>query len=115
MPLPRSELDDARSKCASMLAQVIAIQEELDWWCYHAYGLLDQALCSEGSLPEVQLGERAFEIVLARRMASGEAQTKWFARHRSTPITELPAHRSEEHTSELQSLMRISYAVFVLK
>src|SRR3546814_2041099 len=28
----------------------------------------------------------------------------------------LPArHRSEEHTSELQSLMRISYAVFCLK
>src|SRR3546814_5844261 len=27
----------------------------------------------------------------------------------------LVAHRSEEHTSELQSLMRISYAVFCLK
>src|SRR3546814_7943406 len=26
-----------------------------------------------------------------------------------------PTHRSEEHTSELQSLMRISYAVFCLK
>src|SRR3546814_4726062 len=26
-----------------------------------------------------------------------------------------PAFRSEEHTSELQSLMRISYAVFCLK
>src|SRR3546814_1439214 len=26
-----------------------------------------------------------------------------------------PARRSEEHTSELQSLMRISYAVFCLK
>src|SRR3546814_3163488 len=27
----------------------------------------------------------------------------------------LPFYRSEEHTSELQSLMRISYAVFCLK
>src|SRR3546814_10199465 len=27
----------------------------------------------------------------------------------------LPVRRSEEHTSELQSLMRISYAVFCLK
>src|SRR3546814_9217608 len=27
----------------------------------------------------------------------------------------LPSSRSEEHTSELQSLMRISYAVFCLK
>src|SRR3546814_10228868 len=29
--------------------------------------------------------------------------------------TSLPIDRSEEHTSELQSLMRISYAVFCLK
>src|SRR3546814_1060355 len=34
----------------------------------------------------------------------------------SAPIVALAAHRrSEEHTSELQSLMRISYAVFCLK
>src|SRR3546814_2450468 len=32
----------------------------------------------------------------------------------SSPDTE-PRRRSEEHTSELQSLMRISYAVFCLK
>src|SRR3546814_1943309 len=36
------------------------------------------------------------------------------------PIADIPFHcvvspRSEEHTSELQSLMRISYAVFCLK
>src|SRR3546814_5465291 len=30
-------------------------------------------------------------------------------------VTWLPKVRSEEHTSELQSLMRISYAVFCLK
>src|SRR3546814_2695946 len=29
-------------------------------------------------------------------------------------ITRIAAHRSEEHTSELQSLMRTSYAVFCL-
>src|SRR3546814_4707453 len=31
-----------------------------------------------------------------------------------TEVTILPVNRSEEHTSELQSLMRISYAVFCL-
>src|SRR3546814_1403345 len=31
------------------------------------------------------------------------------------PGKRLPPRRSEEHTSELQSLMRISYAVFCLK
>src|SRR3546814_8265832 len=38
-------------------------------------------------------------------------------RSRRTPSIETPAHagRSEEHTSELQSLMRTSYAVFCLK
>src|SRR3546814_10458649 len=36
--------------------------------------------------------------------------------HRTPPSIMTPtAFRSEEHTSELQSLMRISYAVFCLK
>src|SRR3546814_9097065 len=41
-----------------------------------------------------------------------------FCRHRPVAPLLLPvfiAHRSEEHTSELQSLMRISYAVFCWK
>src|SRR3546814_1593862 len=37
----------------------------------------------------------------------------WFRSCRSRP--EKGSSRSEEHTSELQSLMRISYAVFCLK
>src|SRR3546814_7100956 len=32
-----------------------------------------------------------------------------------TPLRQLTGKRSEEHTSELQSLMRTSYAVFCLK
>src|SRR3546814_7100264 len=36
-------------------------------------------------------------------------------RHRLHIRRDAAAHRSEEHTSELQSLMRISYAVFCLK
>src|SRR3546814_4681775 len=39
-------------------------------------------------------------------VAAGELPCPPFGRH---------AHRSEEHTSELQSLMRTSYAVFCLK
>src|SRR3546814_4006243 len=37
------------------------------------------------------------------------------ARQRPHDIAPLRIARSEEHTSELQSLMRISYAVFCLK
>src|SRR3546814_2593734 len=36
-------------------------------------------------------------------------------RYRSLSAAPKSAYRSEEHTSELQSLMRISYAVFCLK
>src|SRR3546814_2811905 len=36
-------------------------------------------------------------------------------RHRSSSQQQYERRRSEEHTSELQSLMRISYAVFCLK
>src|SRR3546814_1760765 len=35
--------------------------------------------------------------------------------HRETEYPPVRARRSEEHTSELQSLMRTSYAVFCLK
>src|SRR3546814_3192437 len=35
--------------------------------------------------------------------------------YRCRPICHVRQNRSEEHTSELQSLMRISYAVFCLK
>src|SRR3546814_2437414 len=35
--------------------------------------------------------------------------------HRQSTRLAHGGHRSEEHTSELQSLMRISYAVFCLK
>src|SRR3546814_10471210 len=47
--------------------------------------------------------------------ASGfrEALRRWRRAWRTAPL--LPGNRSEEHTSELQSLMRISYAVFCLK
>src|SRR3546814_1393921 len=38
-----------------------------------------------------------------------------FGRHRGVEVGTAKAGRSEEHTSELQSLMRISYAVFCLK
>src|SRR3546814_14526079 len=40
---------------------------------------------------------------------------KTFSNPLSKPIDKAISTRSEEHTSELQSLMRISYAVFCLK
>src|SRR3546814_6503421 len=47
------------------------------------------------------------------RLAMGEPHEAVARQHRREH--QRPAVRSEEHTSELQSLMRISYAVFCLK
>src|SRR3546814_7777388 len=51
--------------------------------------------------------------------SAGPAAAPVRTRHRVAPCDERPrrgcAHRSEEHTSELQSLMRSSYAVFCLQ
>src|SRR3546814_8760283 len=41
--------------------------------------------------------------------------TPWRTPHPRRGTARASGHRSEEHTSELQSLMRISYAVFCLK
>ena len=86
---------------------MIATQEELDWEVYGLYGLLDEteraALTTDPeTVPEIQLGERAFEIVMARKMAAGELATEWFNRHGSTPITEIPSHWPADYRDLVQ-------------
>lgn len=82
---------------------MIALQEELDWQVYSIYGLHpDDLRAPEEDIPELALGERAFEIVLARRVEKGEASGEWFKRHGSTPITEIPAHWPESYKGIVQ-------------
>src|SRR3546814_6889349 len=64
----------------------------------------------------------AFVWLIAAPLALAGAMQLWAARSHSGKrasaalgFLPVPATRSEEHTSELQSLMRISYAVFCLK
>lgn len=93
--------------------RMIAEQEELDWDVYHRYGLLTDAEATEVVLddpadaPELALGQRAFEIVLARRMAEGKPETQWFARHGSTPITELPAHWPDRYRDAVEKRIEL--------
>lgn len=106
----RPTLDMARAEHSRIRQRMIARQEELDWEVYQSYGLLTdteaKALRTENPEP-LALGERAFEIVLARKVAAGEAETAWFDRHRSTPITELPAHWSPEYTAVVEARIAI--------
>lgn len=110
----RSALDEARASYLATRNRMIAKQEELDWEVYGQYGLLTSSEVArtvvpgrEAALPEVQLGERAFEIVLARKVAAGEAETAWFARHGSTPVTEIPSHWPDWYRDIVQARIDI--------
>ena len=108
----REDLDEAHREHDQLRGQMIALQEELDWEVYWLYGLLTDHEASElqadpAYVPELKLGERAFEIVLARRMAKGEIETQWFARHGSTPITEIPAHWPESYRRVVQRRIEV--------
>ncbi|MGK5552906.1 BREX-2 system adenine-specific DNA-methyltransferase PglX [Actinomadura kijaniata] len=96
-------LREARTSWDSFRKQMISLQEELDWQVYSIYGLYPEDLrAPEEAVPELALGERAFEIVLARRVANGEASDEWFKRHGSTPITEIPSHWPESYKQVVQ-------------
>src|SRR3546814_9460820 len=65
---------------------------------------------------KLSLSQAAVREALSRLTSEGLVE---FERHRGFRVASISQkgyrERSEEHTSELQSLMRISYAVFCLK
>ncbi|MFJ9047358.1 BREX-2 system adenine-specific DNA-methyltransferase PglX [Streptomyces sp. NPDC102347] len=88
-----SILREAHAAWKSTRARMIALQEELDWQVYSIYGLYPEDLrAQESCVPEIVPGQRAFEIVLARKIESSEVATKWFTHHGHTPVTEIPAY-----------------------
>jgi hypothetical protein len=96
----REALHNARDAHTHIQRHMVGLQEELDWECYQLYGLIDEALthpCAIDDPVDVELGQRAFEIHTARKMAGGEIETTWFVRHGSTPITKLPAQWPEDY------------------
>lgn len=99
-------IDEMRDRTAGLRRMAVAWQEELDWSCYAYYGLLpdgtNDLIFDPCEPPEIRLGERAFEIVLARGLAAGRETTTWFERHGSTPITEIPLHWPEGYRQVVQ-------------
>src|SRR3546814_2762051 len=80
------------------------------------YTTLFRSAADRSRLVSARPGRRCIRL----RRRDGERFHRDFARsvrRRPAPCRGRggPARRSEEHTSELQSLMRISYAVFCLK
>jgi hypothetical protein len=122
LPLERGrELDALAQQLAAattrdednrLRTRMIALQEELDWDVYHRYGLLTDAQAADliadpARVPNLNLSERAFEIVMARKMERGELETQWFARHRSTPITEIPKDWPEPYRQVVERRIEI--------
>jgi hypothetical protein len=116
----RAASDAACADSESTLRRMIALQEELDWHCYRSYGILEEEdllapTRSDGLpvmdgpravLPSLRFGERAFEILLARRIAAGEVQSTWFSRHGSMPLTEVPRHWPAEYRDLVEQRIR---------
>src|SRR3546814_7174423 len=69
---------------------------------------------NNGILCRVMPGARMLKIVVMKLIAPRIEDAPAKCSEKITISTAAPG-RSEEHTSELQSLMRISYAVFCLK
>src|SRR3546814_1556925 len=70
-------------------------------------------IVNDGFQPE---GRESSEILAsAEQQVFAIAEAGARGRTDFVPINKAMSERSEEHTSELQSLMRISYAVFCLK
>src|SRR3546814_3476875 len=77
-----------------------------------AYTAYPVAISEAHALRAMQSGEMVVNA------PNGEPIRLKYERHEESPDgnwTWIGSNRSEEHTSELQSLMRISYAVFCLK
>lgn len=98
-----SIIDTARAEHGRIRAMMIAEQDELDWEVYRYYGLIDDELFLQaGDPPGLELGQRAFEIALARKTASSEDKSEWFTRHGSTPTADIPAHLPAEYRELLE-------------
>src|SRR3546814_8576785 len=82
--------------------------KEFDMLAGHAPGLQGGTRASDQRIDDLDIPARRDN----RDERIGELACRRFVGRR---VTGLRISRSEEHTSELQSLMRISYAVFCLK
>jgi hypothetical protein len=104
---PDALLANAQQESDHTRARMIFEQEELDWDAFRLYGLLDTDLTYAGSFDTLSLGERAFEIALARKIVAGEEESAWFERHASTPITDLPAAWPADYRDLVQRRLEV--------
>jgi hypothetical protein len=104
----RAALDAAHARVDGIRREMVAVQEELDWRCLFLYGVTDRDLSFEpGAVPAIDRGQRAFEIVLARKLAAREASSTWFERHGSTAITDVPTAWPSAYRERVEERMAL--------
>ncbi|MET9214833.1 MULTISPECIES: BREX-2 system adenine-specific DNA-methyltransferase PglX [unclassified Nocardia] len=83
-------MQSGKQRWECIRAQMITLQEELDWQVYSLYGLSEDLRTPAEDLPTLALGERAFELALADRINNGEEISAWFERHGTEPTNQIP-------------------------
>src|SRR3546814_7066060 len=73
------------------------------------------AVLVQGDAQAGAVGHGQLEVAVVQRLGQDFLGQQQRAEQLGAPLQVGERRRSEEHTSELQSLMRISYAVFCLK
>jgi hypothetical protein len=96
-------LGAARDRWHAVRSEMVFVQEELDWATYRDYGLLEEDLTYQGNgIQSLELGQRAFEIDLARRVATDLEDTRWYERHGSAPLVEPPTSWPADYLAVVQ-------------
>ena len=95
-------VDDVRAARSAVVAEMVSLQEELDWEVYCRYGLCEESALLVGDPVPIRGGQRAFEIVLARKLADGAGDSAWFERHGHLVTPEIPTSWPEEYRTVVQ-------------
>ena len=104
----RAELDRKKIKYGEIQRRMVALQEELDWEVYFLYGLTGKELtCAPGRVPSLCLGNRAFEIALARELRAGSSDSTWLQWHGVEPETETNPTWPEEYVSVVEERLSL--------
>src|SRR3546814_5681233 len=104
----RAQLGRRAERIRYALGRALVVRRESD---------PDVAVVEDGVVLAIGLGDlvEALRDQVGADAVAGHEGERGLEEVEPSERGELVEHRSEEHTSELQSLMRISYAVFCLK
>lgn len=112
----RQSVTHAHAEYRNTFGRMIALQEELDWVCYRAYGVIADSPTEDfNDVPAIEPGWRAFEVELARRLDAGRTNTDWFERHGSIPVCEVPTELPAPYQNILAKRIQLIETIPFLK